>query len=109
RLHTASSSRRLGGQRGQSFADRGCELEAVPRAGRADDDAAAALEDEALVVRVGVEAGLGLDRLGIGIGMRAGNPLGDSLEQLGIGLPRLVGIDLPTRVVNAGLEPVPRV
>ena len=41
--------------------------------------------------------------------MRAGDPLGDSLEQLGIGLPRLVGIDLPTRVVNAGLEPVPRV
>src|SRR5439155_22019408 len=68
-----------------------------------------ALEDEALVFRVGVEARLRCDRLGIRVGMPAGNPAGDLLEQVGIRLARLVGIDLPARVVNARLEPVARV
>ena len=47
------------------LADRRRELEAMARAGRADDDSAAALEHEALVGRGRVHARLGSRRLGI--------------------------------------------
>src|SRR4029079_18361268 len=59
------------GQRGEQLPHRGRELEAVARAGRADDDPAAALEDEPLVVGRGVEAALRPDRLRVGGGKPA--------------------------------------
>ena len=45
-------------QRGERVADRGCELETVAGARRADDDAPVAFEHELLVRRIRVEARL---------------------------------------------------
>src|SRR6266566_4652884 len=58
------------GEIGKALADRGCKLEAVTGAGRADHQAAAALEDERLVRRCRVEACL----RGHWIGRGSGSP-----------------------------------
>src|SRR5256885_9310418 len=68
------------GQLGEPPAHRGRELEAVPRAGRADDDAAAALEDERLVGGIRVEARLRAGRLGLDVREARPHPLDDSVD-----------------------------
>ena len=93
----------------EARADGRAELERVPGAGRADDDPAVPLEDEAVVVGVGVEAGLDLDRLRLGERERAARPLGDLVDDRLVGAAFLVRIGRDPRLVVADLEPVDRV
>ena len=81
----------------------------MSRAGRADHDRPVSLEYEAFVVRVRIETGLHLRGLRVDVGVHMRDPACDSRDELGIGLARLVGVDLPARVVDAGLEAISRV
>ena len=105
RIVRRASSREVG----EPLADRRRELEAVARAGRADDDAAAPLEDEALVGRGRVHARLGSRRLGLGQPVGVVRPGGDALDQLRVRLARHVRVGLLPGVVRADLQPVDRV
>src|SRR5690349_10764204 len=91
---------------GQARSDRRRELEPVTGAGRADDDAAAALEDERLVGRRGVDARLGADWVGVGEPVGVARPGRDPVDEVRIGLTRAVRVGLDTGVVRADLEPV---
>src|SRR5919198_4018534 len=77
-------------ERGQALADRRRELEAVARARRADDDAAAPLEDERLVRGRRVHARLRTDRVGVGEPVSLASPGRDSLDQFRLRLARHV-------------------
>src|SRR6266566_5042375 len=87
------------GEIGQALADRGRELEAVTGTGRADHQAAAALEDERFVGRRRVEAGFRCDGVGVGEPVGFARPARDLLDQARLGLAWVVGIDLWAGVV----------
>ena len=63
RLRPLGSGGGVARERGERAPEGGGELEPVPRAGGCDDDPPVPLEDERLVGRVRVEAGLGGERL----------------------------------------------
>ena len=98
--------RRFDREVGEPLADRRRELEAVAGARRADDDAAAPFEDEALVCRGRVHARLRPRRLGLGQPVGVVRPGGDALDQLRVRLARHVRVGLLPGVVRTDLEPV---
>src|SRR5207302_2196394 len=90
----------------EPLADRRSELAAVARAGRADHEAAASLEDERLLRRRRVEARFRDDRIGLGEAVGLACPARNLLDQARLGLARLVRIDLGTRVMRPDLQAV---
>ena len=63
-----------------------------------------------MLVRSGrVHARLRADRIRVGVGIGAGDPLGDALDHRWIGLAGLVGTDRHSTVVHAGFQAVQRV
>src|SRR5437899_761404 len=90
----------------EPLADGGRELETVARARRADHEATAALEDERLVRRGRVEAGLRGDGVGLGEAVGLARPARDLFDQARLRLAGLVRVDLGARVVGADLEAV---
>src|SRR5439155_6574174 len=76
------------------------------RAGRADHEAAASLEDERLVRRRRVEARFRSGWFGLGEAVGLACPARNLLDQARLGLARLVRIDLGTRVMRPDLQAV---
>src|SRR6266571_9231790 len=105
----ATAYRLAQGELRESAADRGGELEAVPGARGADDYTTAPLEDEVLVRRGRVEAGLRLDGARIDVREAVAHPGCDTRDDRRLGRRLGVWVGLGSSVVRAGLEPVHRI
>src|SRR5947207_3633759 len=94
---------------GETFADRGCELEAVAGTRRTDEHALTWIEDKALVFGVRVQTRLGADRCRVDVAVSQSDPVGDAFEELRVRLAGLVRVDLDSGVVDTGLQSVLRI
>ena len=74
---------------------------------RRNDDSSVRLDHEALVDRVRVEAGFGIERDGVGIGKAPGYPGSRGFDHVEVGYAFIVGVSRKPGMVDSGFQPAP--